>query len=217
MHDGNQSTNSLLPSFSQSRVHRRFSSDFANGDSLLNPSNTNESLHSGLSLAGTNMVSSTLLPHSHSSRPRSMTSMGMGDDLFFGDLYENEPFESAQESLFQTSHAGSLSIDPIETFGSPYGLRSSVDAPLHSSSMKMSIPYQYDSSQNLDYPADGLDPIYIGRSMSDVNSSSFESFDFNNSTMFKFSNATSSHPSLMKRNSTSKAYPSSTLHISDSL
>lgn len=205
LRDPNQSNNSLM-SFSRSYSTRRFSSDFADGDLFFNSSANNDSNHPSIPL------SSNLLTHPSSSgipsRRRAMTSTALGlsgfdgDDSLFCDVYDTDQYEQSQEPLFRNNRTGSVSLDPLDSFGTMHGLRSSVDAPLHASSNTNGLlsasllPYETNQvSSGLNYSSDVLDdipmkPIHVGRSLSDVNSSTLDGYDFGNS-LFKNYNSIS--------------------------
>lgn len=139
-----------------------------------------------------------------------MTSTGLGlsgfdgDDSLFCDVYDTDQYEHSQEPLFRSNRTGSISLDPLDTFNPVHGLRSSVDAPLHSSSnpngLLSSSLLSYDSSQvstGMNYSGDALDdipmkPIHVGRSLSDVNASTLDGYDFGTS-LFKNYNGMSNN------------------------
>ena len=228
----NQSSNSLLPSYGHSFSTRRFSTDLGDGDLFIGSTSNGDTLHSGVSISSSSLLShpSTTLP----SRRRAMTSNALGlaggldgDDPLFCDYYENDTYERSQEPLFRSNRTGSVSLDPLESFGTLHSMRSSVDAPLHTPSntnglLSVSLlPYETQQGPSgLDYIGDTLEDLslghfQVGRSFSDVNSSTLDSYEFNSNSLFKnYPTATtssastanhsiSSNPLLMKRNSTS--------------
>ena len=213
MHEVNQSTNSLLPPYTHSYSSRRFSSDFADGDLVIGATTNGDTLHNGVSISSSNLLShpSTSFP----SRRRAMTSNALGltsgldgDDPLFGDYLDNDPYERSQEPLFRNNRTGSVSLDPLENFGALHSMRSSVDAPLHSTSnsnnlLSVSL-LSYDTPQQgssgLDYVGDTLEDLslghfQVGRSFSDVNTSTLDNYDFNTNSLFKnYSSSTNPNP-----------------------
>ena len=230
MHEVNQSPNSLLPPYTHSYSSRRFSSDFADGDLLIGSTPNGDTLHSGVSISSSNLLShpSTSFP----SRRRAMTSntLGLtsgldGDDPLFGDYLDNDPYERSQEPLFRNNRTGSVSLDPLENFGALHSMRSSVDAPLHSTSnsnnlLSVSL-LSYDTPQQgssgLDYVGDTLEDLslghfQVGRSFSDVNSSTLDNYDFNTNSLFK-NYSTSTNPSTTTTTANHTISSSNFIHI----
>ena len=133
--------------------HRRFSTDMIDVDLFgnSNMSSLNDSSLCGLSsipTTSTAMNGSSLLSHpsnsQQQSRRRAMTST-LATSTFDGDdFFMDYGNEFSQEPLF-SNRKNSISLDPLDSFGTSYGMRSSVDIPMYSTKPTLSRNAPFDS------------------------------------------------------------------------